>query len=340
MQLPILADRFRCVIYEENQLKLLNRRVYPHKTEYVVCRDVESVAKAIEDMIVQGAAVIAYTAGYGLALAAKVHRNMGRDELKKALTKAAERLRNTRPTGAELFHVIESSLAVGLKSLEEGKNPDEEIARHVYSLMKRGEETARKTGEHAARLLEDGQTVLTNCYAGPALVYALLFARERGSYVKAYVPETRPYLQGARLTAPTLREAGIETTLIPDTSVGHLIKSGKVNVYMTAADRVALDGSIANKVGTYLYAVVAKKHDVPFYVLAYTGPDKKTHTYNDIVIEERDPEEVLTLANEPTAPDGVTAYYPAFDIVPPEYIAGIITERGVFHPSEMKHYWG
>ncbi|MEM2096384.1 MAG: s-methyl-5-thioribose-1-phosphate isomerase [Candidatus Caldarchaeum sp.] len=340
MELPILADRFKCVIYEKNELKLLDRRLYPHRTEYVVCRDVESVARAIEDMVVQGAAVIAYTAGYGLALAASMSKNMDREELRKILLKAGERLRMTRPTGAELFHVIESSLAVGLKSIDEGRDPANEISRHVHGLMVRGEEIARKTGEHASRLLDDGDKVLTNCYAGPALVYALLYAREKGLRVKAFVPETRPYLQGARLTAPTLKEAGIDTVLVPDPCVGQLIKRREVSKYITATDRVALDGSIANKVGTYLYAVVASKHDIPFYVLAYTGPDRKTYTYEDIVIEERPPKEVLTLAGMDTAPEGVKAYYPAFDIVPPKYIAGIITERGVFHPSEMKYYWG
>jgi methylthioribose-1-phosphate isomerase len=198
---------------------------------------------------------------------------------------------------------------------------------------------AEACGRHAAAILADGETILTHCFAGAALNWMLYVAHvEQGKHLHLYANETRPYLQGARLTTQQAHEIGIRVTLLTDNMAGFCFSRGMFTTYITAADRIALDGSIANKVGTYQYAVLAARHNVPFYVLGYDGPDPNTPTGADIPIEERDPSDVLRCGNIATAPPGVAAYYPAFDVTPPELVTAIVTERGVFAPEAMVAY--
>ena len=332
-------DREKTVWLEGDRVVMLDRRKLPEKVEYPSFRDYQEVARAIEQMVIQGAMLVGYAAGYGIALTAVKNRSLPKERLKLELQKAATRLRSTRPTGSDLFSVVDESLRVAYKAIDQGDDVGSAVADYVRNLIREEDSIAKRIGQNAATLLEDGDTVLTHCYAESALIYMFLEAEKRGKRVKAIATETRPYLQGARLTSLALKEAGVPVTLICDSMVAYCMWKGLIQKYVTAADRVALDGSIANKIGTYQNAIAAHEHNIPFYVLSYSGPDKNTPVYKDIVVEERDPEEIFYIRGVRIAPDGIGGYYPAFDIVPPKFISAIVTERGIFAPAAMKDYW-
>ncbi|NOZ70547.1 MAG: S-methyl-5-thioribose-1-phosphate isomerase [Chloroflexi bacterium] len=323
----ILADRFKTLHYDagEDAVILLNRARYPHQIEYVTCRSVEDVARAIEDMIVQGGPPLAYAAGLGLALATPTA---------EAYRKAATRLLATRPTADDLHHIIPAALKAALQALDTGKDPKSAILDYVNGEIERGNRVSRACGQYAADLLVDGDRVLTHCIAGAALCWMLWIAKHQGKTIHLIPTETRPYLQGARLTAQCAVELGIEATLITDGMPAHLMSQGMIDKFICAADRITLDGHITNKVGTLQIAIAANYYGIPFYVLGYDGPDPDTESADGIEIEWRDGREVLFCGDRRTAVEGVSALYPAFDITPPHLISGIITDRGVF-PSHL-----
>jgi methylthioribose-1-phosphate isomerase len=193
-------------------------------------------------------------------------------------------------------------------------------------------------GRVGASVLKDGDTILTHCWPETTLIYTLMEALSQGKSLKAYTGETRPYLQGARLTAAALRDLGIPVTVITDNMPGFLLSQGKIDVFFAGSDRTTMDGHVINKVGTLQIAICAKEYGVPFYAFAY-GPDPQALRPEDVVIEERNPEEVLSLRGIPTAAPGVFGYYPAFDITPPKFITGIITDRGIFPPDKIRDYF-
>lgn len=197
---------------------------------------------------------------------------------------------------------------------------------------------ALATARHALPLLPAGAGLLTHCFADRSLLYLLLEARRLGRTIDLYCSETRPYLQGARLTALSALEIGHPVTLITDGMGGFLMREGRVGAFVTAADRVCLDGTICNKVGTYQYALAAHAHALPYLVLRQSGPDFESATAADIQVEYRDPRAVLEFNGVPTAPPGVQALYPAFDITPPELVTAIVTDRGVFAPESIRDY--
>jgi len=244
------------------------------------------------------------------------------------LQKAAERLIATRPTGYHLAALVNKLMRrVG----EAGQaTPASEV---ILASLKRSLEAQRRisedTGRHAETLLDSGDRILTHCFAGPALLYMLRIAREKGKDVRVLCTETRPYLQGARLTAWSVSELGVDTTLITDNMAAHCMSRGMVSKVFAAADRVAMDGVVANKVGTLQLAICAHYFRISFYILAYGGPDAKTPRGSDIPIEERDPREVLEFRGTPISGPAVKGYYPAFDLTPPELVTGIVTAQGV-----------
>jgi methylthioribose-1-phosphate isomerase len=342
MPLPLLTRRGDTLRYdrETGQVMVLDRRRYPHETSFVACADVDAVADAISRMIVQGGPPLAYVAGYGLALAARLHRDWPTDAQRGAIIQAAEALRETRPTADDLHAILQAALQVADTSLLQGTPAEHALADFVDAQVARGDAAAEACGRYAASLLQDGDRILTHCFAGAALNWMLHIAHgEQGKALHLYANETRPYLQGARLTAHQARESGAQVTVLTDNMAGFCFSRGMFTRYITAADRIALDGSIANKVGTYQYAVLAARHGVPFYVLGYDGPDPATARGADIPIEERDPAEVLHCGGTRTAAEGVQAYYPAFDVTPPDLVAAIVTERGVFQPGQMTDYF-
>ena len=328
----LLADRFRTLRYDPDQdaVILLDRRKYPFATEFVACRTVEEVAQAVEQMVVQGGPPLAYAAGLGLALA---------EPTEPSYRAAADRLLRTRPTADDLHHLIPAALDRALQALATNEDPKTAILAYVNSEIERGNQVSRRCGEHAADLLNDGDRILTHCFAGAALCWMLWIARHQGKNIHLIPTETRPYLQGARLTAQSAVEMGIPCTLITDGMPAHLLSQGMVDKFICAADRITLDGHITNKVGTFPIALAAHYHRIPFYVLGYDGPDPNAKSADGITIEWRDGREVLTLAGRRTAVEGVDALYPAFDITPPHLISGIVTDRGVFPAHLIRRYF-
>jgi methylthioribose-1-phosphate isomerase len=329
----LLADRFHTLRYdpEQDAVVLLDRRAYPFRTEFVVCRTVEETAVAIEHMVVQGGPPLAYAAGLGLALAPPTPTGY---------RQAAARLLATRPTADDLHHLIPAALARALAALEAGADAKAAVLDFVHAEIARGNRVSRACGEHAADLLADGDRVLTHCFAGAALCWMLWIAKHQGKTIHLYATETRPYLQGARLTAQSAVEMGIRCTVITDGMPAHLMSQGMVDAFICAADRITGDGHITNKVGTLAIALAAHYHRVPFFVLGYDGPDPNTPTADGIPIEWRDGREVLYLAGQRVAVAGVDALYPAFDITPPHLITGIVTDRGIFPAPLIGRYSG
>jgi len=313
---------------EGNDLVIIDRRRLPREIVKVRCADYEEVARAIEDMVIQGAGDIAVAAGFGLYITAL--KLPGKDAAKDLLEleRAAARLRNTRPTGFHLAVLMDKVLGKVREGIKDRGAPDL-IMAYLKKILERQRSISQDTGRHAETLLETGDTILTHCFAGSALLYMLQYAIEKGKEVKVICTETRPYLQGARLTAWSVSELGIDTTLITDNMAAYCMSRGMIRKVFTAADRIAMDGTVANKVGTFQLALSAHYHRIPFYILAYGPPDRRTATDRDVPIEMRDPEEVLAFRGIPISGPGVKGLYPAFDLTPKELITGIITASGV-----------
>lgn len=317
---PLLMDLANNVFLEGNSLVIIDRRKLPREEARVVCRDYEEVARAIEDMAVQGAGDIAVTAGFGLYLAAL--QNDG-----EMIRKAGRRLKATRPTGFHLAALVDKILALA----ETGKGSPGAILSFLDDILKRQRALSEATGLNAEKLLASGDTILTHCFPGAALLFMLKAARDNGKDIKVICTETRPYLQGARLTAWSVSRLGLDTTLITDNMAAWMMSLGKISKVFAAADRIAMDGSAANKVGTLQLAICARYYAIPFYILGYGGPDRKTQTGADIPIEQRDPREVLEFMGVPISGPEVKALYPAFDVTPRELITAVVTGKGIIH---------
>ncbi len=339
--LPLLTRRGDTLRYdrERSLVTVLDRRRYPAETVWVDCPNVEAVARSIETMVIQGGPPLAYVAGYGLALALDQAAGLPRDLQRLALSGATERLRRTRPTADDLHTLLAAAQRRASAALDADGSPGDAVYTFVASEVLRGDRSAERCGVRAAELLTDGDTVLTVCYPGAAFNWMLYTAVVKDGKQVAVMPtETRPYGQGIRLTASQAHEIGAPVTVITDNMPGFCFSRGMITVYVTAADRIALDGSIANKVGTYQNAVLARRHGVPFYVLGYDGPDQNTPTGADIPIEERNGDEVLMMNGVRMAPEGVRGYYPAFDVTPPDLISSIVTDRGIYRPAMITRY--
>ena len=328
MKKPLLMDLEDNVFLEGDSLVVIDRRRLPGEIVPLRCPDHESVARAIEEMAVQGAGDIAITAGFGLYLTARALEKSGASHRDERLREAADRLTATRPTGFHLAALL-NKLMSRIEESGEQKPASEIILTLLRRALTRQHEISESTGRHAETLVASGDRILTHCFAGSALLYMLKLARENGKDVRVICTETRPYLQGARLTAWSVSELGIDTTLITDNMAAHCMSKGMVSKVFAAADRVAMDGVVANKVGTLQLAICARYFKIPFYILAYGGPDKRTLCGADIPIEERDPKEVLEFRDTPISGPAVKGYYPAFDLTPAELVTGIVTTSGV-----------
>ncbi len=303
-----------------NAVELLDQRRLPGEMTYVACRDAHEVAEAIRDMVVRGAPAIGVSAAFGLALAA-----LRGDDVEAA---AAE-LRGTRPTAVNLRWALERMLTAHVTGGD--------LVREAEAMFAEDVEANRRIGRFGAELLGARATVLTHCNAG-ALATAgygtalgvIRAAVEAGKKIAVYADETRPYLQGARLTAWELQQEGIDVTLITDSMAGHFFQKRKFDAVVVGADRIAINGDTANKIGTYTVAVLAKAHDVPFYVAAPISTiDIRCPSGAAIPIEERSAAEVTNIGGTRIAPEGVAVRHPAFDVTPASLITAIITDRGV-----------
>ncbi|HJT21364.1 MAG TPA: S-methyl-5-thioribose-1-phosphate isomerase [Nitrospira sp.] len=333
------------VEWHNGAVRLLDQSRLPQHVEYLECRTVEAVAQAIVDLKVRGAPAIGVTAAMGVALGAQSIATEHSDVFLKEVRAIGERLAATRPTAVNLFWAIDRMMRK-LEDLRGQPIASIKAALIAESQAIHDEDIAlcKTMGRHGAGLIKDGQTVLTHCNAG-ALATAgygtalgvIRAACEQGKKIQVVADETRPVLQGARLTAWELMQDHIPVTLITDNMAGALMRQGRIDICIVGADRIAANGDVANKIGTYSVAVLARAHNIPFYVAApYSTIDLRTKSGDEIAIEQRTPGEVTTIhGSHPIAPDGVPVLNPAFDVTPAALISGIITERGVIKPEEL-----
>ncbi len=328
MKTPLLMDLENNVFLEDGKLVVIDRRRLPADITRIICQDDRDVAAAIVDMAVQGAGDIAITAGFGLYLTAVKAENEAPQNIDATLQEASDRLCSTRPTG---FHLaaLQKKILDKVRSGPRDKKYSETILDYLELVLARQKAVSQDTGRHAEGLLVSGDRILTHCFAGAGLLYMLRFAMDNNKDIRVICTETRPYLQGARLTAWSISTMGIDTTLITDNMAAHCMSRGMIDKVFTAADRIAMDGVAANKVGTLQLAICAKFYGIPFYILAYGGPDRNTARGSEIPIEERNPLEVLEFRGIPTSGPDVKAYYPSFDLTPPSLITAMITSRGI-----------
>ena len=306
---------------ENSQLVLIDQRKLPHKLEYFICDNYEDVAFAIEDMVVRGAPAIGISAAYGMALA-----EIGGEDIEKAYN----RLKNTRPTAVNLFWALDRCM----RAYRDRRS----ILSEAKLIHREDMEACRRIGEIGESIIEDGDTVLTHCNAGALATSAygtalgvIRSAHYRGKSINVVVDETRPRLQGAKLTSFELKYEGIPVKIITDSTAGFLMSRGMIDKVIVGADRILKDYTVFNKIGTYSLAVLAKYHNIPFYVAAPTSTFDFKSSIEDVTIEERDEREVLYIEGKRIAPEGVGAYNYGFDITPFELITGIITERGIIY---------
>jgi methylthioribose-1-phosphate isomerase len=308
---------------------MIDQRRLPREQVYVTCRGYMEMAEAIRSMVIRGAPAIGVAAAMGVALGVQENADFDR---------VCETLAGTRPTAVNLFWAIERMRA--LKASLNGVSREELIERMVEEAKNiRLDDIAicQAMGKHGAPLVPDGKTVLTHCNAG-ALATAgygtalgvIRAAAESGKKIDVFADETRPFLQGARLTAWELQQDGIATTLITDNMAGHFLRSGRIGCVVVGADRIAANGDVANKIGTYSLAVLAKENNVPFYVAAPVSTFDLTLSSGDLIpIEQRPPDEVTHVFGVPVAPENIAVMNPAFDVTPSRYVTAIISEKGV-----------
>lgn len=332
----------KTVEWTKEGVRMLDQRLLPNEEKYLTLYSYEEVADAIKRMVVRGAPAIGVAAAMGLALGASQSVSTSLPDLEFDFKYMCEVMGATRPTAVNLFWAIERMRDVIKKAKAEGVRDIEEVrtrlVKEAQAIFQEDIDSNRAIGRYGADLINDGATVLTHCNAG-ALATAgdygtalgvIRGAIDAGKRVAVIADETRPFLQGARLTAWELSKDNIPVTVITDNMAGHVMKQGKVDCVVVGADRIAANGDAANKIGTYMVAVLAKQHDIPFYVAApFSTVDLATATGEDIPIEERDPREVTHMREHQLTPDGVGVHNFAFDVTPHEMIAAIITDRGV-----------
>ncbi|MGM0240426.1 S-methyl-5-thioribose-1-phosphate isomerase [Enterococcus sp. AZ103] len=335
--MPTLLQYENVAWYENGVVKILDRRVYPREINFVTCQTYQDIAQAITDMVTQSAGP--YTAaGMGMALASFQSQELTAEERIAFLKKASETIANARPTTANRMRVItEKALELAKQTLAEGQDPTEAIFQQTIDSLNRRYFTMNKVAEHLIKKIPNNGTVLTQCYGETIVGMLLRAAKNTGKNLKFYCAETRPYLQGARLTASCCAELGFDTTVISDNMIAYLMTHEKIDLFTSAADTIALDGHIANKVGTYQIAILANRFGIPYFVTGIPDEDKKDH--HDIKIEMRDPQQVLELNGIKHTLAGVKAIYPSFDVTPPELIGAVVTDLGFFSPYDLASYY-
>ncbi|MFP4654137.1 MAG: S-methyl-5-thioribose-1-phosphate isomerase [Methanohalobium sp.] len=322
---------------ESNTIQLIDQTLLPREYRVIECKTIEALCEAIKSLRVRGAPALGATGGYGIALAAVLSKAVNMDDLTKELQSAAKTIKSTRPTAVNLGWGVDRVLKAtsdaydleGMKStaIEDAKQiADEDVAIN------------KKIGEYGAKLLEDGDTVLTHCNAGKlacvdwgTALGVVRSAVEEGKNIKVVACETRPLNQGSRLTTWELMQDNIPVTLIADSMSGHVIRHGSIDKVIVGADRITED-AVFNKIGTYTHSVIAKEHEIPFYVVAPTSTFDFKGWEGSVEIELRNSDELRYFGDLQIAPENVNVYNPAFDATPMENVSAIITENGVFKP--------
>ncbi|MCL5027035.1 MAG: S-methyl-5-thioribose-1-phosphate isomerase, partial [Chloroflexi bacterium] len=333
----------KTVEWAGDRVRLIDQTRLPWEFVVLDCTDHRQVASAIREMRVRGAPAIGVAAALAVALAARRSAAANRAALLADLADAAEELRLTRPTAVNLFWAIERMKRVIQSAGQDDDNIDPlkaALLAEAEAIATEDEDCCQRIGAHGASVVPQGARILTHCNAGALATVdygtalgVIRAAHAQGKVAHVYVDETRPLLQGARLTAWELDQAGIPFTLITDNMAGHFLHRGAIDLAVVGSDRIAANGDVANKIGTYSVAVLCKENGVPFYAAAPTSTvDLSLASGEDIPIEERSPAEVTHLAGKRIAPEGIRAANPAFDVTPHRYVTAIITENGVVHP--------
>lgn len=326
--------------YEDGVVKILDRRIYPIRVESVVCRRHEEVAQAIADMVTQSGGP--YTAAaMGMALAAYEARELPEEAYIPYMEKAAYTLSHTRPTTMERMKgvtrramgVLNRELAIGTRRMD----MPEKLRQDAIARLNENYGRYDKIAVHLANQIPNGGMVMTQCFAETIIGTLLRECRRRGNEVKMICPETRPYYQGARLTASVASDMGFDTTVITDNMPAYTMKMKKVDVFTSAADVITMDGHVVNKVGTFQIALAARYWGIPYFA---TGTPNPAHPDIDSVkIELRDPMLVTVSMGQKHTLPGVKGYYPAFDVTPPKLVDGIVTDKGILSPYNLKSYF-
>ena len=329
--------------WQGDAIVMVDQRKLPAHEVYVRCRSAQAVARAIRTMVIRGAPAIGVAAAMGIALGARRSKARGTSQLAAEFYKTCELMAGTRPTAANLFWAIERLKRMFADAVRAGESTDQILARlevEARRIHDEDVENCRAMGAHGAAIVPDAARILTHCNAG-ALATAgygsalgvIRAAVEDGKRVAVFTGETRPFLQGARLTAWELVREGIETTVITDSGAGPLMRDGEVDLVIVGADRIAANGDVANKIGTYTLAVLASEHGLPFYVAAPRSTiDLSTPDGAHVPIEERNQREVTHFGPLRLTPEGARIRNPAFDVTPHRLVAGIITECGIVRP--------
>jgi len=342
----------KTIEWTDEGIRMLDQRLLPVEEKYLMLRSYEEVAEAIKKMIIRGAPAIGVAAAMGLALGASQSVGTSVADVRDDFDYMCKVMSATRPTAVNLFWAIERMRKVFAEQEKTTEDPEvikDSLIVEAKKIFDEDIQANRALGRFGGELLSDGDTVLTHCNAG-ALATAgdygtalgvVRGAIDAGKHIAVIADETRPFLQGLRLTAWELAKDNIPVTVITDNMAGHVMKSGKINAVVVGADRIAGNGDAANKIGTYMVAVLAKQHGIPFYVAAPISTlDLSLKSGDEIPIEERDSKEVTHIKNQQLAPDGVNVRNPAFDVTPNELIAAIITDKGVARPPFVESLRG
>ncbi len=342
----------KTVEWTHEGVRMIDQRLLPNEEKYLMLRSYEEVAEAIRKMVVRGAPAIGVSAAMGLALGASQSVGMSVSDLEDDFDYMCQVMSQTRPTAVNLFWAIERMRETFRKEkarTQEAQEIKDRLVEEALNIFREDIEANRALGRFGAELLSDGDTVLTHCNAG-ALATAgdygtalgvIRGAVDAGKRIAVIADETRPFLQGLRLTAWELAKDNIPVTVITDNMAGHIMKSGKINAVVVGADRIAANGDTANKIGTYMVAVLAREHNIPFYVAAPISTlDLSLKSGAEIPIEERDKKEVTHIKEHQLAPDGVDVHNPAFDVTPNDLIAAIITDKGIARAPYMNSLQG
>lgn len=335
--LPFLLRYENVARYEDGVVWILDRRKYPAAEEFVRCADYRQVAKAIADMVTQSGGPL-LAASLGMVSAAKEVRGVSADTAKQKLRQAADELSTARPTtSANMKSYIQKVLKTALAAVDQGENAEAKTYSFVMESLENRYRLSRTMADYAVDLIPDKASILTQCYAETLIGFIFLASRERGKKISLICPETRPYLQGAKLTASVACDMGVPVTVITDNMPAYIFSKKMAQVFISAADVVTMDGHVVNKIGTFQIALAAHYYGIPYYVMS--APSMKYPDISSVVIEERQPEETMHVMGIRTTKEGVKGYYPAFDITPPHLVSAVITHKGVFSPWDLKRYF-
>ena len=322
--------------YDAGEVRILDRRVYPARTEFVVCKTHKEVAKAITDMVTQSAGPFT-AAPMGMALAAYECRDMDEAGQRAFLSAAADTIANSRPTTSKRMRaLVDECLLTADDALKAGADVPQAIVEKTIGMNNERYGLINDIARFLVEKIPQKGTVMTFCFAETIVGMMLRECRRVGKDIRLFCPETRPYFQGARLTATVCRDMDFDVTVISDNMPAFVMQREGVDVFTTAADAICLDGHVINKIGTFQTAIVAKRFGVPYYVTG--APDFAHPTVDTVKIEFRDPEFTLQAMGVRTAAEGVKGYYPSFDITPPELVTGVATPQGIFSPYELDKY--